>query len=84
MLKISPGYGIFEVLVGPDSFLSDATLREVRLKDRHIQVLKVDRGSGTVDFPDADFLIQEGDVLIVYGQIKSIKELVITGQKQPA
>lgn len=77
VLKISPEYGVYEILVDSDSFLSNTTLKEAKLNDIYIQVLKIDRGSNTVDFPKADFLIQSGDVLIVYGKIKSIKELAL-------
>jgi hypothetical protein len=75
VLKISPGYGVYEVLVEPESRVANKTLREARLHDLFIQVLKIDRGSTTLDFPEADSQIQPGDVLIVYGKIRAIKEL---------
>ena len=77
VLKISPGYGVYEVMVEADSPIADKTLGQARLKDIFIQVLKIDRGSSTIDFPDADTEIQSGDVLIVYGKIKSIKDVVL-------
>ena len=75
VLKISPGYAVYEILVTPESFLANTTLRNAKLHEKFIHVLKIDRGSGTVDFPNADFMIQPGDGLIVYGKIKSIKDL---------
>ena len=77
VLQISPGYGVYEVLVGPDSSIANTTLRDARLNDLFIQILKIERGSGTIDFPKAEILIQPGDVLIVYGKIKAIKDLVL-------
>ncbi len=75
VLKISPGYGVYEVLVEPESAIANQTLREAKLNDLFIQVLKIDRGATTVDFPSADSVMQPGDVLIVYGKIRAIKEL---------
>lgn len=77
VLKLSPGYAVYEFLVNPESFLANITLADAKLNDIFVHVLKVDRGSSTVDFPQADFLIQPGDVLIIYGKVKSIKELAL-------
>ncbi|MDD5016487.1 MAG: TrkA C-terminal domain-containing protein [Eubacteriales bacterium] len=77
VLKISPEYAVYEILVDSESSLSNTTLKEAKLNDMYIHVLKIDRGSSTIDFPKADFLIQPGDVLIVYGKIKSIKDLAL-------
>lgn len=77
VLKISPEFAVYEILVDSSSFLVNKTLMDAGLSEMFIHVLKVDRGSETVDFPSADFLIQDGDILIVYGKIKSIKELSV-------
>lgn len=77
VLKISAGYGVYEVLVDTYSILSGVTLCDAKLNEMFIHVLKVDRGSSTIDFPEANFKMHEGDVLIVYGKIKSIKELAL-------
>ena len=80
VLKISPGYAVYEILVDTDSHLANLSLRDARLNEQNIHVLKIDRGSNTVDFPKADFVMQPGDGLIVYGNIKSIKELALHRQ----
>ena len=72
VLKISPNYGIYEMIVDDKSPLCGKSLAETRLKDEYIQVLKVDRGSATVDFPNASMVIESGDKLIVYGKTSSI------------
>lgn len=77
VLKISPEFAVYEILVDSSSFLVNKTLQDAKLSEMFIHVLKVDRGSSTVDFPSADFLIQDGDILIVYGKIKSIKDLSV-------
>lgn len=77
VLKISPDFAVYEILVDNESALSNSTLMDARLNEMFIHVLKIDRGNSTVDFPNADFLMQVGDVLIVYGKIKSIKALAL-------
>lgn len=80
VLKISPGCAVYEILVDTESFLANISLYEAKLNELSIHVLKIDRGSNTVDFPKADFIIQPGDLLVVYGNIKSIKEIAIQRQ----
>ncbi len=80
VLKISPGYAVYEILVDTESFLANISLYEAKLNELSIHVLKIDRGSNTVDFPKADFIIQPGDLLVVYGNIKSIKEIALQTQ----
>ena len=77
VLKISPEYGVYEILVDSESVLSGKALKDAKLNERFIHVLKVDRGAATVDFPHADYVVRDGDVLIVYGKIKSIKALAL-------
>ena len=77
VLKISPDFAVYEILVDSDSVLAGITLDNAELSQMFIHVLKIDRGSSTIDFPSADFLMQVGDVLIVYGKIKSIKALAM-------
>ena len=79
VLKISPDFAVYEVLVEAGSFLVDETLATAKLSERFVHVLKVDRGSNTVDFPSADFKMQQGDKLIVYGKIQSIRNWRPTG-----
>jgi hypothetical protein len=75
VLKISPDFAVYEILVDGESILANTALDDADLSKMFIHVLKIDRGNKTIDFPAADSLIQVGDVLIVYGKIKSIMEL---------
>ena len=75
VLKISPDFAVYEILVEGESALAETTLTNANLSKMFIHVLKIDRGNKTIDFPSPDFLMKVGDVLIVYGKIKSIQEL---------
>lgn len=75
VLKMSPDFAVYEILVDEQSVLADTTLKNANLSQMFIHVLKIDRGNKTIDFPSPDFLMHAGDVLIVYGKIKSIHKL---------
>jgi len=77
VLKISPDFAVYEILVDDESVLAGTTLEKANLSQMFIHGLKIDRGGSAIDFPSADFLMKVGDVLIVYGKIKSIKALAM-------
>jgi len=77
VMKTSPDFGIFEIVIDEDGGLDGKTLGESGLKKSFIQVLKIDRGNETINFPEPDYLIGVGDKLVVYGKIKSIREIVV-------
>jgi hypothetical protein len=79
VIKISPEFGIYEIIVDRDNGLDGKTLMESHLKEEFIQVLKVEKGNGTINFPTADLLLRTGDKLVVYGKVKSIKDVVMGG-----
>ncbi len=77
VMKTSTDFGIFEIIIDEDRGLNGKTLSESGLKKSFIQVLKVDKGNETINFPEPNYLIGVGDKLVVYGKIKSIREIVI-------
>lgn len=77
LLNLSPEFSIYEMIVDTDSFICDKTLRELKLKERYIQILKIDRGSEMIDFPRADTRVLAGDRMIVYGKIDALTQMII-------
>ncbi len=77
VLKISPSYGIYELIVDDESPICGKSLADARLKDEYIQVLKIDHGSTTTDFPSASMVLSSGDKLIVYGKTESILKSIL-------
>jgi len=78
ILNLSPEYSIYELVVDAHSPLCDKTLREAHLKEKFIQILKIDRGEKVVDFPTAETVILQGDRIIVYGKIAAISQCVLS------
>ena len=77
VLKVGTGYGVYEVVIDDHSPVKGLSLEESKLHAQYIHVLKIDRGATVIDFPQADFVVRTGDILIVYGKIQAIKDLVL-------
>ncbi len=77
VLNLSPEFSIYELIVDTDSFVCEKKLSELKLKEHFIQILKIDRGSEVIDFPQADTRLLAGDRLIVYGKIDSLTEMIM-------
>jgi K+/H+ antiporter YhaU regulatory subunit KhtT len=77
ILNLSPEFSIYELIVNTDSFICDKTLKELKLKEHFIQILKIDRGSEMIDFPKADTEVLAGDRMIVYGKIDALTQMIM-------
>lgn len=75
LIKRDGDYGIYSVLIEEDSELNGKTLIESNLKQREIQVLNIDKGSKTIQFPTAEYLIEKNDTLLIYGKRDNIREI---------
>lgn len=78
VLNLSPEFSIYEMIVDTDSFICDKTLRDLKLREHFIQILKIDRGSEMIDFPQADTHILAGDRMIVYGKIDALTKMIMS------
>jgi len=77
ILNLSPEFSIYEMIVDVDSFICGKMLRELKLKERFIQILKIDRGDEMIDFPSADTRLVAGDRMIVYGKIDALTNMIM-------
>ncbi|MEO0631148.1 MAG: TrkA C-terminal domain-containing protein [Planctomycetota bacterium] len=67
-LRIHEGYGIGEVRVSEQHWLSGRSLAEVRTTRWHVLVVGITRADGAyVPSPTSETVVQSGDVLAVYG-----------------
>lgn len=70
------GYGICEVHLNENSYLIGKTIRSSKLKDKEIQVLSIDKGNTLINFPSPEYIFEQDDKVVAYGNIKNIyKEL---------
>jgi len=77
ILKVSPGYGVYEFVLDDDNPYCNLSLNNAELSDLQIHILKVERGAKSIDFPDADFVLQQGDKLVLYGKTKSVTQIAL-------
>jgi len=82
ILNLSPNFSIYEFVLDASSPMCNKTLRQARLKDSFIQVLKIDKGHKVIDFPTADTVLTEGDRMVVYGRIDSILKIIMNKSKK--
>lgn len=77
VLKLNDEFGVAEFVLEENNKLIDVSLENSGLKEKYIQVLNIDRGSHIIHFPRSKFIFQEGDKVVLYGQLDNIKELVL-------
>ncbi len=77
ILKVSSGYGVYEFVLDGDNPYCNLSLNDAKLNNMQIHVLKVERGAKSVDFPDADFVLQQGDKMVLYGKTESVTQIAL-------
>lgn len=76
LLHLADGYIVVEIKVNPNDWVADKTLAESTLSAEGVLVLGIHRADGQyVGSPYGTTVIQEGDVLSVYGQTARLEEL---------
>ena len=76
LLHLADEYVINEMSVEEKDWLSNKTLKELRLQQEGVMVLGIRRSDGSfVGGPDGDREIKSGDLLILYGKGNDLREL---------
>lgn len=76
LLHLSGEYSVKEVAVLPDTWLTNHTLGELRLRDEGVLVLGVTRADGSyLPVPGKETVLRGGDSLIVYGSDSAVLSL---------
>ncbi|MCC6216898.1 MAG: RimK family alpha-L-glutamate ligase [Polyangiaceae bacterium] len=75
-LGLKAGYGVVELKIAPDSPLAGRSLAEVALRERDVQVLSITRGSVVIPTPRGTRVLLQGDVLLCFGKLLTLKALM--------
>lgn len=76
LLNLSGEYGITELSLEHDNWLTNNTLARLSLKEEGIIVLGIKRSDGSyLGIPEGENEIKTGDRLVLYGREQSLKEL---------
>lgn len=76
LLEFDKGYTVAQLHVDRNRWMTDRTLRDLRLADEGVLVLSVTRASGaTIGTPEADTTLEVGDRILIYGHQESLERL---------
>lgn len=75
-LMLDKSYGIAEVPIGPDSELLGKTVKDSGLRRMDVLILSIQRGSTVISNPRPTREIMNGDQLLCYGKMATLKSLV--------
>jgi len=74
VLQLSKDYGVCEILIGKHSKSADKPLSATDFKEKGFMVLAIEREEGLLTVPKGSDVLREGDVLIVFGNLHSLKQ----------
>jgi hypothetical protein len=75
LLLYKAGFGITRIEIPSKSKVIGKTLRELDLRGQNMQVLAVEENNVVHPIPDPDWSFKQGNHLIVYGEVRKVKEV---------
>lgn len=75
-LTVSAGYGVAELVLNGQADLIGRTIGDSGLRDRDIAVLTLTRDAKVIPNPRLDRVLEEGDKLLAFGRLDSMRDLV--------
>ena len=75
-LTVSAGYGVAELVLNGQADLIGKTIADSGLRDRDIAVLTLTRDAKVIPNPRLDRVLAEGDKLLAFGRLESMRDLV--------
>ena len=77
LLHLLEGYGLIKKMVNKESQLIDVSLAEWRFRSQDIIILGIERGREWIPVPAKHHTrVREGDNLVLYGDLKSLREIL--------
>lgn len=75
LLNQNNGFGVYEIFIEKDLDFAGKPLKDSGLAENFIRVLNVDKGNRFIPFPKADYVVEKGDKLLVYGKTENVLEI---------
>ena len=75
LLHFIEGYGVVRITVNQDSPLAGHSIRESFSPDTQLWIVGIERGKDWISLPRSRELMKEGDKLVVYGNLKVLKDV---------
>jgi hypothetical protein len=76
LLHLLEGYGLVRATIKKDSPLADISVSECKLCREDILLLGIEREKNWIPIPKKKEKIKEGDRLVVYGNLKTLKNIL--------
>ena len=73
LLHLSEGYGVVKLIVTRESIFVGHSLRDVNTADNEFFIIGIERGKEWISLPRAREVISDGDRLIIYGNLNTLK-----------
>jgi Trk K+ transport system NAD-binding subunit len=73
LINRAKGYGVFNITLGEDSGLVGVSLMNSNLKPHKIIILNIDKGNLFIGFPKRDYILENGDNILLYGKVEEVK-----------
>jgi ribosomal protein S6--L-glutamate ligase len=83
-LTVSSGYGVAEILVREGAEMIGRQLKDSGLRERDIQVLTMTRGTKVIPNPKGNRELEDGDRLLCFGRLESMRDLVPARRRRRA
>ncbi|MCB9766078.1 MAG: TrkA C-terminal domain-containing protein [Alphaproteobacteria bacterium] len=68
------GYGLVRIEIPEHSRVEGRQLRELDLRERHLQILAIEEDDEVDPIPHPDVVLKAGQHLIVYGRLKAVQD----------
>lgn len=66
------GYGIYNIIIDENSPLLGVSLKNSNLKPNNIIILNIDKGNEFIGFPKRDYVLENGDNILLYGKVDQV------------
>ena len=73
LLHFVEGYGVVKLIVAKESIFIGHSLRDVNTADNEFFVIGIERGKEWISLPRAREVINDGDKLVIYGNLNTLK-----------
>lgn len=73
LLHLLEGYGLIRVIIKEESSFAGISLNELKLPEKNLLVLGIERNGDWIPVPSSDVVIKEKDRLVVYGPLGVLK-----------
>lgn len=79
LLLYKPGFGITRIEIPDGSRMAGKSLMEADLRKSRLQVLAVESGSRVEAIPSADWVLEPGQHVVLYGDVTQVQDLFRPG-----